>query len=436
VYYSSFSSRNFTIINGAFIDARRYAQAYCGDSGVVKCALYISQQVALGVNALLNVIEIVASAALASLGMFFCSLTRWRSTILVKHVVALTGSLGDSLTTAVFYINNMRNAAQVGPKTHTENAVFESLRLCTSLALLRYGLVQSPGLSVTGPLDIRNVLLEMVDNNLIGSIRYRLKIILDNIHKERHVNILNEINPTDHYLAIQMEIPQRIARINQQLEGFSSEQYIQEATDEQLLDLFVVCSFYSISAAGILIGNNTGAAPQGVDAYRQHLQNVFAVSLPEVYNDPSLVACLADKNDSNPDQVQSGKESISSLSADCIIPLLHYSQLKELQQDIRCPENLDGISQHRRRNLNYAKAQLERLSDQELTLLKKRLLGLELTSEHTQGLPDEGIQAIQDLHRQIGALAAPLVQGGLVNHGWPRVNIFNQVLAQFADNVT
>jgi hypothetical protein len=86
------------------------------------------------------------------------------------------------------------------------------------------------------------------------------------------------------------------------------------------------------------------------------------------------------------------EEAATRISPSCVIPLQYCAQLVELQQEIRCPDNLVGVPSRIEEARLLGSAEKYRRSQgksRDSLLLKKRLLGM----SDIQGVPARGRRA-------------------------------------------
>ena len=149
--------------------------------------------------------------------------------------------------------------------------------------------------------------------------------------------------------------------------------------------------------------------------YQNHLHSLVKKAYLEICSNDTFAAAFKDPdaNIQPAAEAQSGRDALAGVEAHVFPLLSKWVQLKELEEEIRCPENFEVsyLSQFngRRASLIQAKQNYEELNGQQKTILKGRLLGLEYTENN-----EASQNAIQTVFLQISQLADPLLQGNLV----------------------
>lgn len=142
-------------------------------------------------------------------------------------------------------------------------------------------------------------------------------------------------------------------------------------------------------------------ATPAVAAYQERLKGYLKAAFLEIYRTPNLVSCLDREG-------ESGKELLKIPDAAVFMPLATYAQYKEICEEIQCPERFNAELRRydsRREQLLATRQKVLLLGDQGQSLLQQKILrGADLQ------VPDN----VQEVYREIAALADPLVAGPLV----------------------
>lgn len=169
-------------------------------------------------------------------------------------------------------------------------------------------------------------------------------------------------------------------------------------------------------ANNILVLNNNGQADR---QYQAKLKEYVKDSFKEIYQNDNLVSCLSSEA-SLQAAIKAGKESMDMFDADIYIPLANYAQLKELQNDIECPNRFENAELRRLYPTRYddltaAKVKVDALTSEETAILVKKLLKGSSLNYSAFNISIEQERHIQEAFTMIGRLSGSLHQGKLMN---------------------
>ena len=150
--------------------------------------------------------------------------------------------------------------------------------------------------------------------------------------------------------------------------------------------------------------------------YQDKLKALIKKSFIELHDNHELICLLSEKNTTSTEQEEEGRTQLTTLLA--TREFAHYVQLKELEEEINCPEVFGAYYLQpyntRFQSLQDAKASLGQLNDDEKLTLIKLLLQTSDFDINDQGLETNRIESIQKLFNDIGKLAGDLHQGKLL----------------------
>ncbi|MBM3208039.1 MAG: hypothetical protein FJZ57_05470 [Chlamydiae bacterium] len=426
-----FCSRNITWINAAYVDANRYISNHHHDNFLGKGAVAVGYLVATKLNGMIAVVEFLASAVLTGLGFIICAATNNQNTLLMSHTVSLCSYASESLLSMVIL------SFDVKPDSHIQNSIISQCRRVLSMVITRlvfHSVINPP------QRECDNIICR----RLGCTIRIVLEDFLNDLKSEAFEDLAQSSFLQRATVVDRDRVIQKILAIRAQLNQFSTPEYVNNLTNEQFTDILEVLGLVS----GMTLANfnepihfepvrNNRVSNES--EYKQHLAQVIENAVAAVYRDPELVSILADEEEGE-DPVLSGRNAIREFSSNIYLPLANYAQLCELQGEIQCPSGI--LNGNRRRNLMVAKQALNTLDARSVSLLKKRLLGKELTAEDQQGVSSSQIAIIESLYRSIPELASDLHRGPLAsatNVSWAdgvsRVNLFHGALQRALANI-
>ena len=321
--------------------------------------------------------------------------------------------------------------------SHIQNSASTQLRRAVSMVLTRlvFQTVIDPP-----QIDCEN----MIDQRLRCTIRAVLEDFLNDLKSEAFEDFAQSPSLQQVDSADRQRILDKVIAIRAQLNQLSTPEYVNNLTNVQLRDMLEVAgSVYGLPLSNFNepinfnpVGNNR-VSNEG--EYKQYLTQVIENAVAAVYRDPELVSILADEEEREY-PVVSGRNAIKEFSSNIYLPLASYAQLCELQGEIQCPSGI--LNGNRKRDLVVAKQALNTLDERSVLLLKKRLLGKELTNIDLEGVSEMQRSAIELLYRSIPQLASDIHRGRLASettvswvNGVDRVNLFQGALQRALANI-
>lgn len=143
--------------------------------------------------------------------------------------------------------------------------------------------------------------------------------------------------------------------------------------------------------------------------YFESLQNLIKKSFLELYDNNEKFAKMIN-NEEDDDSLHEDKELI--VPDEIIYPIANYVQLKELQDEISCPQNFEDEG-WKRYNTRYglllnAQGRLKQLNDDEKSILTEMLLSTADFDFKAVGISEERKKFIHNLFKDIGKLGSQL----------------------------
>lgn len=161
-------------------------------------------------------------------------------------------------------------------------------------------------------------------------------------------------------------------------------------------------------------------------SYQDELRDRTIASYQILYKDKTLVSMLSEEKNQEK-AFEDGREKLSALAAEAIIPFACYVQLKEIENEINYPIFKNPrVYTNRHQLLLQAKQELDQLDPQEKKILTEMLLKGGQFDIRTQNLSPSRSNLLNLLYKDISELAGQLYQGN---------KVFTNALAEATDLV-